>query len=155
MYLIFLTVLLSSSDWIHRIQQNDNTYLIWRYAELYDQSPHELIAIAYTESRLDHRAVSSTKDIGLFQINCNAWKKEFDNSYDKCKEMMLDPHLNTITAINIVRHYRKQYNNCKKDKVFYCYNGGPGWKNSNNIKNIIKYGSIVKKRRQHLVRELQ
>lgn len=107
--------------------------------------PNELKAIAWVESRFNTKAVSHTGDYGLFQINCNVWWESLRyNSLQHCKESLIDYYpLAIYDAIEIIQFYRQRYKQCKGNKVFYCYNGGPGWQLSNNRKQIEKYHSRV------------
>ena len=64
--------------------------------------PAEALAIALTESNLNPRAYSRTKDVGLFQVNCKWWYKKFKYaSIKKCEKALLDPFKNIEAGLFI------------------------------------------------------
>jgi len=132
----------------HKKQQVHN---IIKKASKTNQDVYELLAIAITESSLNPKAYSRTKDSGLFQVNCKWWYKKFKyDSMKSCKEDMMNPSKNIDAAIHILTSYRKRYNHCKGNLGYRCYNGGPGWPRSKNIEKIKRYEAKVRERKQIL-----
>ena len=128
-----------TSDQIHVADK------IVKFSYLNGLNPSEMVAIAWTETRLREQAISSTGDFGLFQINCRVWHKQlgFINR-DECYIGMLDYEANIEAAAFIIVLYRGRYQQCQGRYIYHCYNGGPGWMRSKNIDKIRRYGKRVR-----------
>lgn len=121
---------------------------IVKFAEENKKDPYELLAIAITESSLNPKAFSRTRDSGLFQVNCKWWYKKFNfKSKKACESLMLRPHQNISAGSFILHYYRNKYKQCKGSNAYRCYNGGPGWPKSKNRHKIVKYQQKVDKRK--------
>lgn len=132
-------------------QRETNLVIIVDYAREARRDPFELLAISYTESRLNAKAVSPTGDVGLFQVNCRVWAKRFGyDTIKKCKEDMLNPKVNVIAAVSILDEHETKYRQCRRKSRYHCYNGGPGWRLSKNREKIEKYAKSVTRRRWFL-----
>ena len=113
--------------------------------------PAEALAIALTESNLNPRAYSRTKDVGLFQVNCKWWYKKFKYaSIKKCEKALLDPFKNIEAGLFILAYFRKNFKQCRKELAFRCYNGGQRWQRSKNKKKIINYARSVARRKKNI-----
>ena len=110
------------------------------------RDPYELVAIAITESSLNPKAFSKTKDSGLFQVNCRVWHEPLNyGGIISCQKAMMNLKVNTQAGSHILSQYRKKYKQCRGTLAYRCYNGGPGWMKSANKDKIIKYSNKVKK----------
>lgn len=151
--IILSAMLLSHPDPYHFEKKAPNVQIIIEVAKSHDMDPFELLAIAATESRFNERAVSNTGDYGLFQVNCRVWWKSLGfRSWRSCARLMLDPHINTRSALFIIKHYRFKYKWCRGDRLYSCYNGGPYWKRSKKRDRIRRYRDAVRKRRWRIKR---
>lgn len=111
------------------------------------KDPYLFLSIAMTESAFDEKAISSTGDIGLFQINCQTWYKLFGyKTKEKCFSEMKDPIKNTLSAMAIIEIHRNKYKQCRGKNIAHCYNGGPRWKESENKDKIVKYGNSIRRK---------
>ena len=61
---------------IKKASRLTNVKTIIKYSVEHSQDPYQLLAIAITESGLNERAYSRTKDSGLMQVNCRWWWKK-------------------------------------------------------------------------------
>jgi len=129
----------------------NNAKTIIKYSVEHREDPYQLLAIAITESGLNEKAFSRTKDSGLMQINCRWWWKNLKfKNIKKCRVAMLDSKVNIKAAIHILGYFRKNFKQCQGDNLYRCYNGGQGWQRSKNIKKIIHYSGKVKWRKNVL-----
>ena len=111
--------------------------------------PVEALAIAVTESALNPKAYSHTKDVGLFQVNCKWWWKKFKySSRYHCERSLLDPARNIDAGLYILKYFRRSFPQCKGNMAYRCYNGGQRWPRSKNKAKIIKYSRAVEKRKR-------
>lgn len=133
-----------------------NVKTIIKYSVDHKQDPYELLAIAITESGLNERAYSHTKDSGLMQINCRWWwkKLKFEN-IQKCRAEMMKPEANLRAAVHVLGYFQKNFKQCQGDLLYRCYNGGQRWQRSKNIKKIIRYSGKIKWRKQMLKKNYQ
>jgi len=136
---------------LHREKKQVYINQIIKQAELQQQDPYELLAIAITESSLNPKAYSRTKDVGLFQVNCRWWYKKFKyDNIKQCEVSLMDPELNISKGIYILTHFRNNYKQCKGEFAYRCYNGGQGWPRSRNKHKIVNYGNKVRQRKKIL-----
>jgi soluble lytic murein transglycosylase-like protein len=136
---------------IKKASRVTNVKTIIKYSVDHNQDPYQLLAIAITESGLNERAYSRTKDSGLMQVNCRWWWKKLGfKNIRKCRSAMLEPHKNLKAAVHIINYFTTNFTQCKGDLVYRCYNGGQGWRRSKNIKKIIHYSGRVKWRKHVL-----
>ena len=144
---------------LNKAKRVENVKTIIKYSVDHQQDPYELLAIAITESGLNERAYSHTKDSGLMQINCRWWWKrlKFKDIWT-CRHEMLKPEKNLKAAVHVLEYFRKHFRQCEGDFVYRCYNGGQGWQRSKNIKKIIRYSgkitwrkNILKKRYKGMI----
>ncbi len=105
--------------------------------------PHYFIAIAWVESRVNSNRVSHTGDYGIFQINYNFWGKKW--GYTSKKKFLVDMSSpgHGVVAAAVVLKEMKKYKACKGLNLAACYNGGPSWQKSKNIKKILEYADRV------------
>jgi len=128
-----------------------NAKEIIKYAVENGEDPYQLLAIAITESGLNEKAFSRTKDSGLMQVNCRWWWKSLKfKNIKKCRVTMMDNRANIHAGVHILRYFKKNFKQCKGDKVYLCYNGGQRWRNSKNINKIIYYSGKVRWRKNIL-----
>ena len=114
-------------------------------------NPSEMLAIAVTESALNPKAYSRTKDVGLFQVNCKWWYKEFDyRSIKSCEKAMMNASTNIDAGIYILKYFRKNFKQCAGKFAYRCYNGGQRWQRSKNKDKIIRYAASVLKRKKKI-----
>jgi len=128
---------------------------IVKYAELNNQDPYELLAIAITESNLNPKAVSSAGAIGLFQVMCKFWyKRQGYISIKQCNKELVKPEKNIKAGVDILTTMRRKYKQCKGDLAYRCYFAGPGWRKykpeGKTAKSIIRYEKKVRERRLKL-----
>ena len=143
-------ILIGSCDpyGLNKEAKNKEVVKIVNFAEENKKDPYELLAIAITESSLNPKAFSHTRDSGLFQINCKWWYKKFKfKSRKSCERLILQPIRNISAGSFILNHYRNKYKQCKGKLAYRCYNGGPGWPRSKNKHKIIKYQRRVLERK--------
>ena len=55
---------------------------------------------------------------------------------------MSDPEHGTVAAVVVLKEMRK-YESCQGLNLAACYNGGPRWQRSKNIKAILRYANNV------------
>ena len=124
-------------------EQQTNTILILKKAKELGEDPNHLIATAWVESRIKANKISHTGDYGIFQINWNFWARKWGYT-DKRKFLqdMSDPTHSTVAAVIVIREMRK-YKTCEGLNLAACYNGGPRWQKSKNIKAILRYANNV------------
>lgn len=152
-YVISLLVISTHYDPLHLRNGSkfNNLKKIIEYAHEMDQDPYELLAIAVTESGLNEKAYSHTKDSGLMQVNCKYWWKKFDYSnIQDCKKDMLFADANILASIQIIKYFRKNFKQCQGNNLYKCYNGGQGWTRSKNIHKINRYQKKIIERKHIL-----
>ena len=150
---LHVSLLAASCDPYGLEKESKKKYVIEivRQAESENQDPYELLAIAITESSLNPKAYSHTKDSGLFQVNCKWWYKKFKyKNIKQCETAMLHPGVNITKGIFILNSFRKNYKQCRGTLAYRCYNGGQGWPRSKNKHKIVKYGKKVEQRNRIL-----
>ena len=115
-------------------EQQVNALLIISKAKDIGEDPYHLIATAWVESRVKANKVSGTGDYGIFQINWSFWGRKWGYT-DKKKFLkdMSDPYHSTVAAAVVL----------KEMNLPACYNGGPSWQKSRNIKAILRYANNV------------
>jgi len=113
-----------------------------------------LLAIAFRESSFKTGLVSKQGDVGIFQINARWWWKKLGYS-DRTdfRKKNQDVATSAKNAIIILKKF-KRFKNCRGDKVFACYNGGPGWQLSKNIEKIKAYQKRVIRARYLIKRHM-
>jgi len=152
--LLSLALLASTGSDPYRLTRSSkikHVKMIVEYAETNNHDAYELLAIAITESSLNPRAYSHTKDSGLFQVNCRWWYKHFKyKTIKECEAAMFDPDVNIQKAIYILNSFRGKYKQCRKNYAYRCYNGGQGWPRSKNKNKILNYGKKVEERKRVL-----
>ena len=114
-----------------------------------------LLAIAFRESSFKTGLISAQGDVGVFQINGRWWwkKLEYASRADFVKKNQ-DVSANTKNAIFIIKKF-KRFKTCRGDKVFACYNGGPGWQLSKNVEKIKAYQKRVIRARYLISRHMK
>ena len=119
----------------------------------FDESP--LLAIAFRESSFKTGLISKQGDVGVFQINGRWWwkKLEYASRADFVKKNQ-GVSVNTKNAIFIIKKF-KRFKTCRGDKVFACYNGGPGWQLSKNVEKIKAYQKRVIRARYLISRHMK
>ena len=124
-------------------EQQTNTILILKTAKELGEDPYHLIATAWVESRIKANKISHTGDYGIFQLNWNFWARKWGYT-DKRKFLqdMSNPTHSTVAAVIVIREMRK-YKTCEGLNLAACYNGGPRWQKSKNIKAILRYANNV------------
>ena len=133
---------------LHKERKKKHAIEIIKQADKAKVDPYELLAIAITESAMNPKAYSHTKDTGLFQVNCKWWYKKFKYKNIKaCEKALFEPTLNISKGIHILTHFRNNYSQCRGTLAYRCYNGGPGWPRSKNKHKIIKYQRRVLERK--------
>ncbi len=140
-------VLAAHPDPLHivkKVRRASNAKIIIKYSVDHNRDPYQLLAIAITESGLNEKAYSHTKDSGLMQVNCRWWWKKLKfRNIRACRAAMLHPNQNLQAAVHIIDYFKKNFVQCKGDLIYRCYNGGQGWRRSKNIKKIIHYSGKV------------
>ena len=113
---------------------------IIEHAHTLNEDPYLLMAIAWQESILKKGRTSHTGDVGIFQINWKFWGRRVwkYNSYEQFVIDMDNPEHATYAAVMVQREMRL-YKTCKGINLHACYNGGPAWMKSKNIKKIMEY----------------
>ena len=89
--------------------------IIKHYASVYGIREEIALAVAYKETRFQFWHVSKTEDYGLFQIHCGkkwSWCRHFGIS----KNEIMNPVINTITAMRIMKICKGAWKKKKKDK---------------------------------------
>ena len=123
--------------------QQINAAVIIEQANRFDLDPYRFVAIAWVESRLKPNRISHTGDYGIFQVNYKFWGKKWE--YKSKKKFLIDmssPGHATVAAAVVLKEMRK-YKACAGLNLAACYNGGPGWQKSKNIKKILEYADRV------------
>ena len=114
-----------------------------------------LLAIAFRESSFKTGLVSKQGDVGVFQINARWWWKKlgYTNRADFIKKNQ-DVTTSAKNAIIILKKF-KRFKTCRGDRVFACYNGGPGCQLSKNIEKITAYQKRVIRARYLISRHMK
>ena len=114
-----------------------------------------LLAIAFRESSFKTGLVSKQGDVGIFQINARWWWKKlgYKNRADFTKKNQ-DVATSAKNAITIIQKF-KRFKTCRGDRVFACYNGGPGWQLSKNVEKIKAYQKRVIRARYLIKRHMK
>jgi len=114
-----------------------------------------LLAIAFRESSFKTGLISKQGDVGVFQINARWWWKKlgYTNRADFTKKNQ-DVTTSAKNAIIILKKF-KRFKTCRGDRVFACYNGGPGWQLSKNIEKITAYQKRVIRARYLISRHMK
>ena len=124
-------------------EQQTNTILIIKKAKELGEDPYYLVATAWVESRIKASKVSHTGDYGIFQINWRFWAKKW--GYTSKRKFLVDmsnPEHGTVAAVVVLKEMRR-YEACRGLNLPACYNGGPSWQRSKNIKAILRYANNV------------
>ena len=134
-------------------QQSQNLLEILEAAAAYGYDPYVLVSIAFVESSFRTGAVSSTGDIGIFQINYRWWGKELGyRDYEDFAIRNKNIHRNARHAIEILRRFAA-HRSCTGDNLFACYNGGYGWRRSEKRRQIEHYRDKVLETKRVLERD--
>ena len=114
-----------------------------------------LLAIAFRESSFKTGLISKQGDVGIFQINARWWWKKlgYKNRADFTKKNQ-DVATSAKNAITIIQKF-KRFKTCRGDRVFACYNGGPGWQLSKNVEKIKAYQKRVIRARYLIKRHMK
>ena len=114
-----------------------------------------LLAIAFRESSFKTGLISKHGDVGIFQINARWWWKKlgYKNRADFTKKNQ-DVATSAHNAITIIQKF-KRFKTCRGDRVFACYNGGPGWQLSKNVEKIKSYQQRVIRARYLIKRHMK
>lgn len=114
-----------------------------------------LLAIAFRESSFKTGLVSKQGDVGIFQINARWWWKKlgYKSRADFTKKNQ-DVATSARNAIIIIKKF-KRFKTCRGDRVFACYNGGPGWQLSKNVEKIKAYQKRVIRARYLIKRHMK
>jgi hypothetical protein len=114
-----------------------------------------LLAIAFRESSFKTGLISKQGDVGIFQINARWWWKKlgYKNRADFTKKNQ-DVATSAKNAITIIQKF-KRFKTCRGDRVFACYNGGPGWQLSKNAEKIKAYQKRVIRARYLIKRHMK
>ncbi len=114
------------------------------HAEAGGIDPYTFISLAWVESNIRPDVASPTGDFGLFQVNCKLWWRPMGFiSWSECKKAMFDPAVNTAAALQIFILF-SGWETCRGSMIFQCYNGGPGWMDSENREQIERYATRAK-----------
>jgi len=133
-------------------RQTDNVLEVMNAAKLYKYDVHDLLAIAFKESSFHNDVISDTGDVGLFQVNYHWWGKKLGyKDFRHFYQANIVPKRNARHAIEILRTFSPK-KACKGNNLFACYNGGPGWKMSKNVRYIKHYRDNVVKTRDNIKR---
>jgi soluble lytic murein transglycosylase-like protein len=109
--------------------------------------PHLILSILNTESSFNQRAISSTNDISIAQINTSVWTPEYfkkvtGESINQSK-LLKDEAYAVSRMCLILKHYKKRY---PKDKNWFAryHSGTPVHKErySNKVKNSLRCKGI-------------
>ena len=114
-----------------------------------------LLAIAFRESSFKTGLISKQGDVGIFQINARWWWKKlgYKNRAEFTKKNQ-DVATSAHNAITIIQKF-KRFKTCRGDRVFACYNGGPGWQLSKNVEKIKAYQKRVIRARYLIKRHMK
>jgi hypothetical protein len=133
-------------------EQREITTEIIKQANLLGEDPYGLVAIAYQETKIRRNQTSDTGDIGIFQIHWKFWGRRWGYKSRKVfRKDMDNPTHGTVAAIMVLREMRL-YKTCRGTHLYACYNGGPAWMKSKNIKKIKSYARRVEKYRRRFLR---
>jgi hypothetical protein len=144
--ILFSLLALGAFDPYNLSRHHEQSSLILEYAETPEEA-FELHAIAFTESRFNPEAKSNTGDYGMFQVNCNVWWRHFRfANKSACKIAMMNPRVSIVFAKKILEKYKTLYPQCRNSFAYLCYNGGTGWRVSNNKEKILYYRRAILKR---------
>jgi len=114
-----------------------------------------LLAIAFRESGFKANLISKQGDVGTFQINARWWWKELGYA-SRAEFIKANQNVTTNTrhAIEVLKKFKK-FKSCRGDNLFACYNGGPGWSLSKNVKKIKTYQKRVIRARYLIRRHMK
>lgn len=111
--------------------------LIIKYSVLYNIDPLLAVAVVLEESHFNADAISSTGDVGLFQLNSRTFKQY-------SREQLLDPKLNIKLGIKYLAEVREK-SVYKKDLLWLNgFNVGPETANTYKYPDKFKYYKEVK-----------
>jgi len=132
-----------------------NVITIMDVAKMQGFDEFALLAIAFRESSFKTGLISKQGDVGIFQINARWWWKKlgYKNRADFTKKNQ-DVATSAKNAITIIQKF-KRFKTCRGDRVFACYNGGPGWQLSKNIEKIKSYQKRVIRARYLIKRHMK
>lgn len=134
-------------------QQTQNLAEILEASRDYGYDPYVLVSIAFRESSFRTEAISSTGDVGIFQVNYRWWGKELGyKDYKDFTNRNKDVRRNARHAIEILRRFAS-HRACAGDNLFACYNGGYGWRKSENRRQIEHYRDGVVETKRVLERD--
>jgi len=137
-------------------EQQEIGRAIIKHAHDLGEDPHELMAIAWQESRIRKGKTSHTGDVGIFQINWKFWGKRIWK-YKSYRQFVIDmdnPTHGTLAAVMVLREMRL-YKTCRGINLYACYNGGPAWMKSKNIDKIARYARQVYTKRKRFKRQFK
>ena len=114
-----------------------------------------LLAIAFRESAFKTDLISKQGDVGAFQINARWWWKKLGYA-SRAEFIKANQNVTTNTrhAIEVLKKFKK-FKSCRGDNLFACYNGGPGWSLSKNVKKIKTYQKRVIRARYLIRRHMK
>ena len=132
-----------------------NVITIMDVAKIQGFDEFTLLAIAFRESSFKTGLISKQGDVGIFQINARWWWKKlgYKNRADFTKKNQ-DVATSAKNAITIIQKF-KRFKTCRGDRVFACYNGGPGWQLSKNVEKIKAYQKRVLRARYLIKRHMK
>ncbi len=132
-----------------------NVITIMDVAKIQGFDEFTLLAIAFRESSFKTGLISKQGDVGIFQINARWWWKKlgYKNRTDFTKKNQ-DVATSAKNAITIIQKF-KRFKTCRGDRVFACYNGGPGWQLSKNVEKIKAYQKRVIRARYLIKRHMK
>ena len=132
-----------------------NVITIMDVAKIQGFDEFTLLAIAFRESSFKTGLISKQGDVGIFQINARWWWKKlgYKNRADFTKKNQ-DVATSAKNAIIIIQKF-KRFKTCRGDRVFACYNGGPGWQLSKNVEKIKAYQKRVIRARYLIKRHMK
>ena len=132
-----------------------NVITIMDVAKIQGFDEFTLLAIAFRESSFKTGLISKQGDVGIFQINARWWWKKlgYKNRADFTKKNQ-DVATSAKNAITIIQKF-KRFKTCRGDRVFACYNGGPGWQLSKNVEKIKAYQKRVIRARYLIKRHMK
>ena len=132
-----------------------NVITIMDVAKKQEFDEFTLLAIAFRESSFKTGLISKQGDVGIFQINARWWWKKlgYKNRAEFTKKNQ-DVATSAKNAITIIQKF-KRFKTCRGDRVFACYNGGPGWQLSKNVEKIKSYQKRVIRARYLIKRHMK
>ena len=120
-------------------EQLTNVSIILEVAEQLKFDKYMMLTIAFKETSFYANLSSNTGDYGLFQINARWWYRFLGYKTKKdFVESNMDPKISAQNAVKVIKDL-KRYKTCKGSDIFACYNGGPGWRKSENRDVIERY----------------